>query len=158
MGIELLTKATGVKFLHIPEKGAAPAISDLLGGHVDAFIGDIPGLVGQVKSGGFKPLAVAAPKRSELFPDVKTFEEQGIKGVELNNWSGLYVSGKTPPAIIETINRAVKETMADPEVRKKLVDLGVDPQSTTPAEMGALAERDSAKWKAIIDENHIEAE
>jgi tripartite-type tricarboxylate transporter receptor subunit TctC len=158
MGIALLSKATGVTFLHIPEKGAAPAISDLLGGHVDAFIGDIPGLVGQVKSGGLKPLAVAAPKRSELFPDVKTFAEQGIQGVDLNNWSGLYVSGKTPAPVIENINRAIRETLADPDVRKKLIELGVDPQATTPAEMAALAEKDSAKWKQVIEENHIEAE
>jgi tripartite-type tricarboxylate transporter receptor subunit TctC len=158
MGIALLSKATGVSFLHIPEKGAAPAISDLLGGHVEAFIGDIPGLVGQIKSGGLKPLAIAAPKRSDLFPDVKTFAEQGIQGVELNNWSGLYVSAKTPAPAIENLNRAIHQTLADPEVRKKLIELGVDPQATTAAEMAALAQRDSAKWKQVIEENHIQAE
>jgi tripartite-type tricarboxylate transporter receptor subunit TctC len=158
MGIALLSKATGVAFLHVPEKGAAPAISDLLGGHVEAFIGDIPGLVGQIKSGGLKPLAIAAPRRSELFPNVPTFAEQGIQGVELNNWSGLYVSAKTPPAVIDKLNQAIRQTLADPDVRKKLIELGVDPQATTPAEMQALAERDSAKWKQVIDENGIKAE
>jgi tripartite-type tricarboxylate transporter receptor subunit TctC len=158
MGIALLSKATGVKFVHIPEKGAAPAISDLLGGHVDAFIGDVPGLVGQLQSGHLKPLAIAAAKRSEVFPEVKTFAEQGIPGVEMNNWSGMYVAAKTPAAIIDKLNKAVRETLADPVVRKKLADTGVDPQSTSPAEMAALAERDGAKWKQIIRENNIKAE
>ncbi|MDB5804337.1 MAG: hypothetical protein JWN73_1659 [Betaproteobacteria bacterium] len=158
MGIELLSKATGVKFVHIPEKGAAPAISDLLGGHVDAFIGDVPGLVGQVQSGHLKALAVAMPKRVEVFPNVRTFAEQGIAGVEMNNWSAMYVSGKTPAAIMEKLNKAVRETLADPAVRKRLTETGVDPQSTSPAEMAALAERDGAKWKQIIRENNIKAE
>jgi tripartite-type tricarboxylate transporter receptor subunit TctC len=158
MGIELLTKATGVKFLHVPEKGAAPAISDLLGGHVDAFIGDVPGLVSEIQSGQFRPLAIAAARRSELFPNVKTFAEQGIPGVEMNNWSGIYVSGKTPAPIIAKLNQAVHDTLADPAVHKKLVDMGVDPQSTSPAEMNALAKSDGAKWKQVIRENNIKPE
>lgn len=158
MGIALLSKATGVKFTHIPEKGAAPAINDLLGNHVDAFVGDVPGLVGQVQSGKLKALAIAAPKRSEIFPHVPTFDEQGIKGTEMNNWSAMYVSGKTPAPIIEKLNKAIRETLADAAVKKKLIDLGVDPQATTPSEMNALAERDGAKWKQIIRENNIKAE
>lgn len=158
MGIALLTKATGVKFVHIPEKGAAPAISDLLGNHVDAFIGDVPGLVGQVQSGHLKALAVAASKRSEVFPEVKTFAEQGIAGVDMNNWSAMYVSAKMPAATVDKLNKALRETLADPVVHKKLVGLGVDPESTTPAAMAALAEKDGAKWKQVIRENDIKAE
>ncbi|HEX4325670.1 MAG TPA: tripartite tricarboxylate transporter substrate binding protein [Burkholderiales bacterium] len=158
MGIALLSKATGVKFIHIPEKGAAPAINDLLGGHVDAFIGDVPGLVGHVQSGHLKALAIAAPKRSEIFPEVRTFAEQGIAGTEMNNWSAMYVFAKTPAPLIEKINKAVRDTLAEPAVHKRLVDLGVDPQSTSPAEMTALAERDGAKWKQVIRENDIKAE
>jgi tripartite-type tricarboxylate transporter receptor subunit TctC len=158
MGIALLSKATGVKFIHIPEKGAAPAINDLLGAHVDAFIGDVPGLVGHVQSGHLKALAIASPKRSEIFPEVKTFAEQGIAGTEMNNWSAMYVSGKTPAPLIEKLNKALRDTLADPAVHKRLVDLGVDPQSTSPAEMTALAERDGAKWKQVIRENNIKAE
>lgn len=158
MGIELLTKATKVPFLHVPEKGAAPAISDLMGGHVDAFIGDVPGVAGLVQSGGLKPLAIASSKRSELFPQVKTFEELGIKGIELNNWSGMYVAGKTPAPIVDGINQAIRRTLADPVVRQKLIALGVDPQASSPAELQTMADADRAKWGQVIRENDIKPE
>lgn len=159
MAIALLSEKTKVSFLHVPEKGAAPAISDLMGGHVDAFVGDVPGIQSLVKSGGLKGLAIASPKRSPLFPDIPTFEEQGIPGMELlNNWSGIYVSSKTPPATIEQINQAIRRTLADATVAGKLRELGVEPQATTPAELAALAERDSAVWARIIKANNIQPE
>jgi tripartite-type tricarboxylate transporter receptor subunit TctC len=159
MAIALLTEQTRVGFLHVPEKGAAPAISDLMGGHVDAFVGDLPGVQALVKSGGLKGLALASSKRSPLFPDILTFEEQGIKGMELlNNWSGIYVSSKVPAATIEQINQAVRRTLADPNVAGKLRELGVDPQATSPAELGTLASRDSTQWARIIKANKIQAE
>ncbi|CAM3742187.1 Bug family tripartite tricarboxylate transporter substrate binding protein [Bordetella bronchialis] len=159
MAIALLTEKTKVSFLHVPEKGAAPAISDLMGGHVDAFVGDVPGIQALVKSGGLKGLAIAAPKRSPLFPDIPTFEEEGIPGMELlNNWSGIYVSSKTPAATVEQINQAIRRTLADPTVAGKLRDLGVEPQASSPAELQALADRDSGQWARIIKVNNIQPE
>jgi tripartite-type tricarboxylate transporter receptor subunit TctC len=158
MAIALMTEATHVKFLHVPEKGAAPAISDLMGGHVDAFVGDVPGVQALVKSGGLKGLGIASSKRSALFPDIKTFEEQGIKGIDLNNWSGIYVSGKVPAATIAEINQAVRRTLADPTVAGKLRELGVDPQATSPEELAKLAADDSTKWARVIKANNIQPE
>jgi tripartite-type tricarboxylate transporter receptor subunit TctC len=158
MAIALLTEATQISFLHVPEKGAAPAISDLLGGHVDAFVGDLPGIQSQVKSGGLKGLAIASTKRSPVFPDVPTFEEQGVKGIELNNWSGIYVSAKVPAATIQEINQAVRRTLADPAIAGKLRDFGVDPQASSPQELAALQAHDSAQWGRIIKANNIQPE
>jgi tripartite-type tricarboxylate transporter receptor subunit TctC len=159
MAIALLTEQTKVSYLHVPEKGAAPAISDLMGGHVDAFVGDVPGIQALVKSGGLKGLAIASPKRSSLFPDIPTFAEQGIQNMEsLNNWSGIYVSAKTPAATIDQINQAIRRTLADPGVSAKLRELGVEPQATSPAELAALVERDSAQWARIIKTNNIQPE
>jgi tripartite-type tricarboxylate transporter receptor subunit TctC len=159
MAIALLTEKTKVQFLHVPEKGAAPAISDLMGGHVDAFVGDVPGIQALVKSGGLKGLAIASPKRSQLFPNIPTFEEEGIPGMELlNNWSGIYVSAKTPAATIDQINQAIRRTVADPTVAAKLRELGVEPQATSPAELATLAERDSTQWARIIKANNIQPE
>ncbi|OZI23463.1 hypothetical protein CAL26_08430 [Bordetella genomosp. 9] len=159
MAIALLSEKTKVQFLHVPEKGAAPAISDLMGGHVDAFVGDVPGIQALVKSGGLKGLAIASPKRSQLFPDIPTFAEEGIPGMELlNNWSGIYVSAKTPAATIDQLNQAIRRTVADPTVAAKLRELGVEPQATSPAELAALAERDSAQWSRIIKTNNIQPE
>ena len=159
MAIALLTEKTKVSFLHVPEKGAAPAISDLMGGHVDAFVGDVPGIQSLVKSGGLKGLAIAAPKRSPLFPDIPTFEEQGIPGMDLlNNWSGIYVSAKTPAATVDQINQAIRRTLADAAVAAKLRELGVEPQATSPAELASLAARDSTVWARIIKTNNIQPE
>jgi tripartite-type tricarboxylate transporter receptor subunit TctC len=158
IAIALLTEATHVPFLHVPEKGAAPAISDLMGGHVDAFFADIPGVLGLIRSGGLKAIGIAAPQRSPLFPDVKTFEEQGIKGMEMNNWSGIFVSSKTPPQVVESLNQAVRRTIEDKDVLAKLRSLGMDPQASTPAELAALTQADSAKWARVIKANDMKPE
>ncbi len=158
MAIALLTEATKVSFLHVPEKGAAPAISDLMGGHVDAFLADIPGIAAQVRSGSLKGLAVAARQRSSIFPDIPTFAEQGIPGLDVNNWSAFYVSATVPPAKIEALNRAVRETLADPQVSAKLRDLGVEPQASSPREMNDIVAADAAKWQRLIKANNIQPE
>jgi tripartite-type tricarboxylate transporter receptor subunit TctC len=159
MAIELLTEQTHVQFLHVPEKGAAPAISDLMGGHVDAFVGDIPGVQALVKSGSLKGLAVASSKRSPVFPDIPTFAEQGIKGMEaINNWSGIFVSAKVPAETIQKINQAVHRTLADPEISGKLRALGVEPQATSPQELAKLVDDDTARWARIIKANNIRPE
>jgi tripartite-type tricarboxylate transporter receptor subunit TctC len=158
MAIGLITQETGIQFLHVPEKGAAPAISDLMGTHVDAFVGDVPGVASLVKSGGLKAIAMASNQRSNVFPEVKTFAEQGVKGVEVDNWSAIYVNGKTPPEIVDKLNKAVRAAIADPAVAAKLRDLGVDPAATSPQEMAQLADTDRAKWTKIIKDYDIKPE
>ncbi|OWT80180.1 MULTISPECIES: tripartite tricarboxylate transporter substrate binding protein [unclassified Achromobacter] len=158
MAIALLTEATKVSFLHVPEKGAAPAISDLMGGHVDAFLADIPGIAAQVRSGTLKGLAVAAGRRSTIFPNIPTFAEQGIPGLDVNNWSAVYVSAKVSPEKIAELNRALRETLADPQIDAKLRELGVEPQANNGKEMAGIAAADAAKWQRLIKANNIQPE
>lgn len=158
MAIALLTEATKVSFLHVPEKGAAPAISDLMGGHVDAFLADIPGIAAQVRSGTLKGLAVAARQRSTIFPNIPTFAEQGMPGLDVNNWSAVYVSAKVPADKIAELNRAIRETLADPQIDAKLRDLGVEPQANSGKEMTDIAAADAAKWQRLIKANNIQPE
>lgn len=158
IAMALLSEATNISFLHVPEKGAAPAISDLMGNHVDAFLADIPGITGQVNSGTLKGLAVAAPHRSPIFPNIPTFAEQGIAGLDVNNWSALYVSAKVPPAKIIELNKVIHTVMADPQVDAKLRALGVEPKTNSGKEMAELAAADAARWHHLIEVNHIQPE
>jgi tripartite-type tricarboxylate transporter receptor subunit TctC len=158
LAIEQLIEATGAKLLHVPYKGAAPAINDLMGGQVAGFFGDVPGLIGHVRSGKLKPLGIASGKRHPSLPNVKTLEEQGIKGVDTNNWYALFAPAKTPPATIEVLNKAVRNALAAPGVREKLLELGTEPASSTPQELAALLKQDTEKWGKLIRAKNIKAE
>jgi tripartite-type tricarboxylate transporter receptor subunit TctC len=158
LAIEQLIEATGAKLLHVPYKGAAPAINDLMGGQVAGFFGDVPGLIGHVRSGKLKPLGIASGKRHLSLPNVKTLEEQGIKGVDTNNWYALFAPAKTPPATIEVLNKAVRNALAAPGVREKLLELGTEPASSTPQELAALLKQDTEKWGKLIRAKNIKAE
>jgi tripartite-type tricarboxylate transporter receptor subunit TctC len=158
LAIEQLSDSTGVKFLHVPYKGAAPAISDLMGGQVGGFFGDVPGLINQVKGGTLKPLGIASSKRHPSLPDVKTLEEQGIKGVDTINWYAMFVSAKTPPAVIEALNKAVRNTLNTPAVRDRLLLTGAEPAASSPPELAALLKNDTEKWARMIRTKNIKAE
>jgi len=158
LAMELLAVNTGANLLHVPYKGAAPAISDVMGGQVAGFFGDIPGVIGNIKGGKLKPLGIAAPKRSGALPDVPTLEEQGIKGVESNNWYALYAPAKTPQAKIDELNAAMRKVLTSEPYRTRLLESGAEPRPSTPAELSALATSDSAKWGKLIREKGIKDE
>lgn len=158
LAIEQLADGTGVKFVHIPYKGAAPAITDLMGGQVGGFFGDVPGLISHVKGGKLRALGIAAPTRHPALPDVPTLEEQGIRGVDTVNWYAFFVPAKTPPAVIEALNKAVRATLITPAVRDRLLASGADPRPTTPQELAALLKSDTDKWARLIKAKGIKAE
>jgi len=158
LAIEQLVDATGATLLHVPYKGAAPAITDLMGGQVDGFFGDVPGLMGHVQGGRLKALGIASPKRHPSLPDVKTLEEQGIRGVDTNNWYAIFAPAKTPPAVVDAVNKAIRLSLANAAVRDKLVKSGAEPAPSSPAELSALLQRDLDKWSALIRAKHIKAE
>ena len=153
-----LEESTGARFLHIPCKGMAPAFSDLMGGQVKGVFADVPAIMAQVQGGRLKAIGIAASKRHPSLPDVKTFEEQGIKAVDTNNWYALFVSAKTPAAVVEQLNKAVRAAVADPEVNAKLLKGGAEPRSSTPQELAALLKADTDKWAALIKARNIKAE
>jgi tripartite-type tricarboxylate transporter receptor subunit TctC len=144
--------------LHVPYKGAAPAITDLLGGQVAAFFGDIPGLIGHVKGGKLKALGIAAPKRHPVLPDVPTLAEQGFPGVDSNNWYAVFAPANTPPETIAALNRALRATLATPAVNEKLLASGAVPMASTPQELAALLRQDTEKWSKLIRAKKITAE
>jgi len=158
LAMEQLAEATKTPLLHVPYKGAAPAITDVIGGQVAAFFGDVPGLIGHVKAGKLKAIGIAAPKRHPLLPDVPTLSEQGLPGVDTNNWYALFASAKTPPALISALNEAVRKTLATPAVAEKLVASGAVPKSSSPQELAALVRRDTEKWGVLIKAKKITPE
>jgi tripartite-type tricarboxylate transporter receptor subunit TctC len=158
LAMEQLADATQVRFLHVPYKGAAPAITDVMGGQVSAFFGDVPGLIGHVRGGKLKAIGIAAPKRHPLLPDVPTLAEQGLPGVDSDNWYALFVSARTPPATIDAINQAVRRTLAVPAVSEQLVASGAVPAASSPSELAALVRSDTAKWGALIKAKKIAPE
>jgi len=158
LAMEQLADVTKANLLHVPYKGAAPAITDVMGGQVAAFFGDIPGLIGHVRGGKLKAIGIAAPKRHPLFPDVKTLTEQGLPGVDTNNWYALFASSKTPPAVLQSLNDAVRATLGYPAVSEKLLASGAVPLASSPQELGALLKSDTEKWGKLIRAKKITAQ
>lgn len=158
LALEQLYDATGANFSHIRYKGAAPAITDVIGGPVSGFFGDIPGLIDFVKSGKLKPLGIAAAHRHPALPDVRTLAEQGIAGVDTNNWYALFAPAKTPAPVIEQLKRAVRRALTSPVLRDKLLASGTEPAPSTPQQLAALLKRDTEKWAQLVRDKHIKAQ
>lgn len=158
LAMELLADTTRSNLTHVAYKGVGPAIADVIAGHADGLFADVPVVLGFIKSGTLKPLGIAAPNRHPLLPDVKTFMEMGIAGVESDNWYGIFVARATPTAEIERISQAVRRTLNDPVVRAKLQATGVEPSPTTPEEFAAIVKSDTAKWSRIVISKKIKAE
>ena len=155
LALEQLNDSANVKILHVPYKGAAPAITDVMAGHVDGFFGDIPGLIGYIKSGKLKPIGLAADKRNSAIPDVKTFNEMGIKGVDTNNWYAVFVKAGTSKADIDRLSAAIKRVVKQDPLNSKLTQAGSEPVGSTPEELSATLKKDIAKWTQLIKAKKI---
>ena len=158
LAMELLADATKSNLIHVPYKGAAPAITDVMAGHVDGFFGDIPGLMSGIRSGKLKPVALASTRRHPLFPDVKTFQEIGVNGVDSDNWYALFTHKNIPAADLDRINQAVRRTLANEAVRSKLVASGAEPSASSSAELSTLLKNDMAKWSRVIRDKKVKAD
>src|SRR5271170_3694168 len=117
----LLDKSAGVQFLHVPYRGAAPAVTDLLGGQVDVLAADVPVLIAQIQAGNLVPIGAAADQRDAILPNVPTLAEQGFPNTDASNWYGLLAPAKTPPDVIAKLNKAANDALNDPELNDKLV-------------------------------------
>ncbi len=129
LAIELLKNESGGRFVHVPYKGATPAVVDTAGGHVNGVIMDLPVLIPMIKDGRLRGLAVADVKRAELTPDLPTTGEVGLPGVLAFNWFALMAPAKTPAPIVERLHAAVVEAANSPEVKKRLIDAGIAPMT-----------------------------
>ena len=156
--MELLADVTKANLRHVPYKGVAPAITDVIAGHVDALFIDVPVALAHIKSGKLKALGIAAPNRHPMLADTKTLQEMGLSGVDSDNWYAIFAPKATPAAEIERIGQAVRRTLENDAVKQKLLASGVEPAPTTPAQLGALLKSDSAQWARIIKLKGIKGE
>ena len=155
---ELFKLATGTVMTGAPYKGAAPAISDTIGGQTQFMFPSLFTALPHVKSGKLRAMAVAGPKRSPLLPDVPTLKEAGVEGVEVQQWYGLFAPAKTPKPVIDKINAALNQVLKDKEIEKRMQDHGADVETSTPEELGTLVKSELAKWKSVVQRAKLTAE
>ena len=148
--IEMLMKSAGIKLTHVPYKGAAPAVTDVVGGQLSGMFVDLPVISPYVKSGRVRALAMASPKRSPYFPDVPTTKEAGYADVELQNYYALFLPARTPPEVVAKLHDAVVKTVNTPAVREKLVGTGADPLTMTPDEFTRFLRADIEMWGRVV--------
>jgi tripartite-type tricarboxylate transporter receptor subunit TctC len=148
--IEMLMKSAGIKLTHVPYKGAAPAVTDVVGGQLSGMFVDLPVISPYVKSGRVRALAMASPKRSPYFPDVPTTKEAGYSDVELQNYYALFLPSRTPPDVVAKLHDAVVKTVNTPAVREKLIGTGADPLTMTPDEFTRFLRVDIEMWGRVV--------
>jgi tripartite-type tricarboxylate transporter receptor subunit TctC len=153
--LELFQSVAGVKLVHVPYRGAAPALTDLLGGQVQVFAADLPVLISSIKGGKIRALGVASGRRNPLLPDVATLAEQGYPDTVVDNWYGLLAPAKTPPAIIAKLNDAFVKAINDPTIKQKLIDSGAIPVADTPAEFGKFFKAEYERWGKVVSARGI---
>jgi tripartite-type tricarboxylate transporter receptor subunit TctC len=158
LGLELFQAAAGVKFQAVPYRGAAQAVTDLLAGQVDGLFGDVPTIISQVKAGKLKALAATSQERSDIFPEVPTFVEQGFADTVANQWAGILAPALTPPAVIARLSAALNAALSDADVRNKLAQAGVTPSPGTPEEFARDLAQEIARWGALIRAKGIKGE
>ena len=155
LAAELFKNSANLDIQVVPFNGTPAVITALRGGQVDAAVEILGPLVPQIRSKAIRLLAVTGAKRSVFFPDIPTASEAGLKNFSASSWNALAAPAKTPPAIIEILNKSIVEAVNDPEVKSKLQDIFVEAQASTPKEMKLLLESDIKRWGNIIDKAHI---
>lgn len=155
---ELFTSMAGVELLHVPYKGSGPAVTDLLGGQVDYMFDSITSAKPHIDAGKLTAIAVTTSKRSATLPNVPTVAEAGLPGYELSPWFAAFVPAGTPPAVVETLNRAMVDALRKPAVQKRLAAIGAEPIGSTPAELKQHLAKEIDKWGKLIRTRGIRAD
>jgi tripartite-type tricarboxylate transporter receptor subunit TctC len=150
IGAELLQQLTGTKMVHVPYKGAGPAMTDLLGGVVDIYITSPPSAAAHLKNGAVKGLAMAAPERHPMLPDVPTAAEAGVPGLELVSWYAVYAPAGTPQAIVDRLAGALEKVATNESYRQRITEQGAYPVFMGPQELGEFTKAELAHWGEVI--------
>ncbi|MES2185136.1 MAG: tripartite tricarboxylate transporter substrate binding protein [Pseudomonadota bacterium] len=152
---ELFWQQTGTTGVHIPYKGGAPAQTDLMGGQVDASFQNINAVIGYIKAGRMRPLAVTSAKRSPVLPEVPTMAEAGVANVEVTSWQAIVAPRGLPAALRAKAQAAFVEVLNDPAVKDPFTAIGFELVANTPAQFAAFQQKEYARWKKVIETGHI---
>jgi tripartite-type tricarboxylate transporter receptor subunit TctC len=155
---ELLKTLAGIDMLHVPYKSNPQVVTDLLGGQISLFFGDVSTSLPPVRAGRLKGFAVSSLTRSSLAPDLPTLNEAGIPGYDLTAWFAAFVPAKTPKPVVDKLNAALREALADKEVAAKLLAAGIEPAASSPDELKAFVISETKKWAKIVADAKIEPE
>lgn len=155
LAMAMFMNMAGIKLLHVPYRGMGPAITDLIGGQVDALISPTASVAGHIKSGQLRALGVTTSEPYPLLPGVPTIAQSGYAGYQVDTWHGLVAPAGTPAAVVQLLSRQVQEIMQLPDVKEKFAQMGATAAPNTPAEFAQQIEREIAKWHKVVQEAGI---
>ena len=142
-----------VQMTHVPYKGSAPAVADLLGGQIAIMFDNMPSALQHVKSGKLRALGVTSAKRSAELPNVPTIAEAGVPGYEATSWFGMFAPANTPPEVLAKLHGVIIKALADPEVKKKISEQGAEPHPESPSEFATFIKNETAKWGKVVKDS-----
>ncbi len=158
LSMELFKSMTKTFVLHIPYKGSAPVVTDLLAGQIDVMFDNVPNVIGHVRAGKMKAIAVSTPQRSALAPDVPTVAEAGVPGYELSVWFGVLAPAGTPRDIIARLNTEIVKVLNAPEVKDRFAKQGVEVRTSTPEQFGEFLRAEVSRWAKVVQDANIKAD
>jgi tripartite-type tricarboxylate transporter receptor subunit TctC len=147
---ELFNSLAKVDMIHVPYKGSAPAVTDLVGGQIDIMFDNMPSAIQHVRNGRLRAIAVTTAKRSPELPDVPTIAEAGVPGYEATSWFGMFAPAATSAPVVAKLNAALVKVLADADVKKKLAEQGAEPYSEKPEQFAEFIRKESAKWSQVV--------
>jgi tripartite-type tricarboxylate transporter receptor subunit TctC len=150
LGTELLKALAGVNIVHVPYKGGAPALTDLIGGQIHMAFSSVPAVLPHIKAGRLNALGVGSAKRSPALPNIPTIAEAGVPGYEYTTWYGIFAPARTPAPIVARLNKEIVKVLVLPELNERFVSQGADPAPSTPGELSHYMAAESARWAKTI--------
>jgi len=155
---EVFKTLTGVRVLHVPYKGGGPALTDVMGGHIDAMFATLPSAVAYIKAGKLRALAVTGEQRSIALPEVPTAIEAGVPGLIVTTWNGVVLPAGTPASIIDTLQQEIRRAANEPEVKQRYAAVGAEVLNQSPSEFAQMIARDFERWSRVIREAGVTLE
>jgi tripartite-type tricarboxylate transporter receptor subunit TctC len=158
LAMEILMDMTGIRLNHVPYKGTAPGLTDVIAGHVQVTFDAIPPVIPHVKSGRVRALVLGGTHRFPTLPDVPTLAEAGLPQYTFASWFGIFAPARTPDAVVRALNRELARIIRLPETRRSFVDLGIEPLGTSPEEFGKFLRAEIARWSEVVRAHNIRGE
>ena len=158
LGMEMLKSMAGIDMVHVPYKGTAPAVTDILAGHVSLMFNSMPSVLPQVFSGKLRGLAVGSANRSPAAPDIPTVAEAGVPGFEYVTWYGLYAPAGTPREIVSRLHGQIVKMLADPDLARRFASQGAEPMSNTPEQLAQYRRAEFQRWRKLIADLKLKVE